>query len=131
MVDDAIRAATIAGMSYEQRLRAFYAAHNGRDADALVAQLHEDVAWPNSWKGGFLRGHAAVVGYWRERWPQLEGTVEPTAISEREDGRVAVVVEQLVRDLDGTVVAQGPATHVFTFADDLILTMDVEPAPAS
>lgn len=122
---------SIEDLPYEQRLRAFYAAHNGRDADALVAQLHEDVAWPNSWKGGYLRGHAAVVGYWRERWPQIEGVVEPTAISTREDGRVAVEVEQRVRDRDGNVVAEGPATHVFTFAEGLILTMDVDPAPAA
>ena len=46
-----------------------------------------------------------------------------------EGGRVAVAVHQLVRALDGTVIADREVTHVYSFRDGLIERMDViEPA---
>jgi len=42
-----------------------------------------------------------------------------------EGGRVAVTVHQLVRALDGTVLADRDVAHVYSFRDGLIARMDV------
>jgi hypothetical protein len=46
-------------------------------------------------------------------------------VAVRPDGAVAVDVEQVVRDLDGTVVAQGRVVHVYTLRDGLVARMDI------
>jgi len=51
-------------MTFEERLRALYAAFNARDIDAVLAAMTEDVDWPNAWEGGRLSGRAAVRNYW-------------------------------------------------------------------
>jgi hypothetical protein len=39
-------------MTPEERLRATYAAFNARDINEVLAQMAEDVDWPNAWEGG-------------------------------------------------------------------------------
>jgi cation diffusion facilitator family transporter len=85
-------AATRGGM-----LRDLYAAYNARDEGALSARLAPGVVWP----GG------------------MDAQLDPGAITERDDGSVAVEVHQGDHQL----------VHVFTFADDgLISRMDIEAA---
>jgi hypothetical protein len=52
--------------------------------------------------------------------------VEPVEIAARDDGRVAVAVEQTVLDLDGGLIAKRSVRHVYTFRDGLVARMDVE-----
>jgi nuclear transport factor 2 (NTF2) superfamily protein len=110
----------------EDRLRALYAAFNARDADAVVAAMAEDVDWPNAWEGGRVRGRDAVRAYWTRQWAALDPRVEPVAFAQRPDGTVAVEVEQVVRDLDGAVVARARVVHVHAFRHGLVARMDVE-----
>jgi hypothetical protein len=108
------------------RLRGMYDAFNARDIDAVLATMTDDVDWPNGWEGGRVLGREAVRAYWTRQWAAIDPTVEVVGVQERSDGTVAVDVDQLVRDLDGAVIAQGRVVHVYTLRDGLFARMDIE-----
>jgi hypothetical protein len=107
-------------------LRDTYAAFNARDIDAVLAQMTDDVDWPNAWEGGRVVGHDAVRDYWTRQWAEIDPTVEPVALRERPDGTVAVDVRAVVRSRDGTLLDDRRVVHVYAFREDLISRMDVQ-----
>jgi hypothetical protein len=115
-------------MDHKRLIERLYRAFNDRDIDALVAQMTEDVDWPNAWEGGRAHGHEGVRDYWTRQWAAIDPTVEPGAVTTRPDGKVAVDVHQVVRSRDGTLLAEGVVVHVYSFRDALIARMDVEDA---
>jgi ketosteroid isomerase-like protein len=122
----------MAGMAHEHEalLRDLYAAFNARDVDAVLRALDPDVDWPNAFEGGRVVGHAAVRDYWRRQFAQIDPRVEPRRFADAGDGRVAVAVHQVVRALDGSVLADSEVTHVYSFRDGLIARMEVSDSPA-
>jgi hypothetical protein len=112
-------------------LRAAYTAFNARDIDAALTTMTADVAWPKAFKGGFVRGHAEVRAYWSEQWSEIDPHVEPMAFYPEEAGCILVDVHQVVRDLSGSVLADGHVGHRFTVAHGLIQSMEVGPLPPS
>lgn len=106
--------------------RDLYDAFNRRDANGVKAMMTEDVDWPNAWKGGRLIGRGAVRNYWTEQWAAINPKVTPLSVTERPDGRFAVVVRQRVRSLDGEMLSDGVVVHVYELRDGLIIRMDVE-----
>ena len=114
------------GMDAEELLRTMYAAFNARDIDGVLAAMTDDVDWPNAWEGGRLAGREAVRDYWTRQWAAIDPHVDPVEIGRRLDGRVAVEVQQVVRDLAGAVVASGTVVHVYELRDGLVARMDVE-----
>jgi ketosteroid isomerase-like protein len=118
------------GHEHEALLRDVYAAFNARDVDAVLRTLHAEVDWPNAFEGGRVVGRDAVRDYWRRQFAQIDPRVEPRRFADAGDGRVAVAVHQLVRALDGSVLADREVTHVYSFRDGLIARMDVTDSPA-
>ncbi|MBG1263635.1 nuclear transport factor 2 family protein [Nostoc commune] len=112
-------------------LRAAYAAFNARDIDAALALMTADVAWPKAFKGGFVRGSEEVRTYWTEQWSEINPHVEPVSFYSEEAGRILVDVHQVVRDLDGAVLADEHVGHRFTLEHGLIQAMEVCPLPSS
>ena len=112
-------------------LRAAYAAFNTRDTDAALALMTPDVAWPRAFKGGFVRGHEEVRAYWTEQWSEIDPHVEPVAFHKEDAGQILVEVHQVVRDLDGTVLADEQVGHRFTVEQGLIQKMEVCSLPSS
>ncbi|RCJ36589.1 hypothetical protein A6769_15810 [Nostoc punctiforme NIES-2108] len=112
-------------------LRAAYAAFNARDIDAALALMTPDVAWPKAFKGGFVRGSEEVRAYWTEQWSEINPHVEPVSFYSEEAGRILVDVHQVVRDLDGAVLANEHVGHRFTLEHGLIQAMEVCPLPSS
>jgi hypothetical protein len=112
------------------RIRRLYDAFNARDIDALLAQMTADVDWPNAWEGGRLLGREAVRDYWTRQWAAIDPSVTPRSLAARPDGSIAVDVDQVVRALDGAVIAEQRVRHVYVLRDGLIARMDVE-APGS
>ena len=102
-----------------------YAAFNARDIDGVLGELAADVDWPKAWEGGRVHGHDEVRDYWTRQWAAIDPHVTPTGFTERDDGRLAVDVHQLVRALDGTLIAENVVRHVFAFHDVLVSRMDV------
>ena len=113
-------------MSHEALLREMYRAFNARDIDAVLAVMTDDVDWPNGWEGGRVVGRAAVRNYWERQWAAIDPTVEPAEITVRPDGSEALLVRQMVRGLDGTLVADGFVRHVYAFDGDRVTRMDIE-----
>jgi hypothetical protein len=115
-------------MDPDGQLRELYAAFNAREIAAVLGAMTEDVDWPNAWEGGRLRGKEAVRDYWTRQWAEMDPRVEPAAIGTLPGGRVAVDVDQTVRDRAGALLGSGRVRHVYTLVDGLVARMDVEPA---
>ena len=109
----------------ERLIRDLYVSFNARDVEAVIAHLDPDVDWPNAWEGGRLQGHAAVREYWARQFAEIDGRVEPIEITETDDGRIAVTVQQTVRSLTGELMSDGQVGHVYTFRDGRIVHMEV------
>ncbi len=111
-------------MEHEEQMRRLYSAFNARDAEAVLAEMTDDVDWPNGWEGGRLSGRDAVRAYWLRQWAEIDGTVEPTGFELRPDGSLAVSVHQVVRNLDGELLSEQDLHHVYAFRDGLVAAMD-------
>jgi len=102
-----------------------YSAFNARDIETALAAMHPEVDWPNGMEGGSVFGHAGVRAYWIRQWSVIDPTVQPTHFAALADGRVAVEVHQVVRDLAGNILKDAMVRHVFAFEDGLIKSMQI------
>ena len=102
-----------------------YAGFNARDIDAVLAVMHPEVDWPNGWEGGRIHGHEGIRDYWTRQWAAIDPHVEPVGFDLDETGRTIVKVHQVVRDLEGKVVADGRVEHVYQMEDGLIRSMEI------
>ena len=112
-----------------QFIRRLYAAFNARDVDAALAGLQPEVDWPNAIDGGRLHGHDQLRRYWKGQFENFDPRVEPRAFSEDDQGRTVVDVHQVVRDLDGGVIAEQHVEHVYTISAGLVARMDIRDQP--
>jgi ketosteroid isomerase-like protein len=106
-------------------LRGAYAAFNRRDIDAALAAMDPDVEWANGLEGGTVHGHLAVREYWTRQWGMIDPYVEPISFQEDPTGRIIVKVHQVVRDLQGTVIADRFVRHAYTFEGGLVGSMEI------
>lgn len=121
-------AAKIPSMSKEEGLiRTLYAAFNARDFETLLSSLHPEVDWPNGMEGGRVHRREGVREYWTRQWSMVNSTVEPLSVRVDEDGRIAVEVHQMVRDLAGAVLLDQKVRHVYELEDGLIKRMEINP----
>lgn len=109
----------------EALLRRAYEAFNARDIDGALALMHRDVDWPNGMEGGREVGRDAVRAYWTRQFGLIDSHVAPVRFSEDADGRIVVVVDQVVRDLAGTLLSEQRVQHVYTLRDGLVARMDI------
>ncbi len=109
----------------QQLLITAYAAFNAHDVEAVLRAMQPDVAWPNGWEGGYVRGHDEVRAYWTRQWAQVQPSVEPLGFTRLTDGRIKVVVQQTVRDLTGRLLVAGLVDHIYQLRDGLISRMEI------
>ncbi|MEX2237630.1 MAG: nuclear transport factor 2 family protein [Dehalococcoidia bacterium] len=109
----------------EAFLRRPYAAFNARDLDTALSMMHPDVDWPNGLEGGREHGRDAVRAYWTRQFTLIDPQVEPVSFRKEPDGRVAVEVHQVVRDLGGAVLADQTVKHVWTIRAGLVEHMEI------
>ena len=102
-----------------------YERFNARDVDAVLASLTDDVEWPNGWEGGYVHGHDQVRDYWTRQWAQIDSRVRPIAVATQEDGRINVLVEQVVMDLHGQPIDERNVHHVYRLRDGRIAHMEI------
>lgn len=102
-----------------------YAAFNRRDIDAILPKLHPEVEWPNGMEGGWVHGREGVRAYWTRQWGTIDPHVQPTGFTAEADGRIAVRVHQVVRDLSGTTLLDRVVQHIYSITDGLIQRMDI------
>jgi hypothetical protein len=113
-------------VKHHNLLNAAYAAFNRRDIGAALELMHSEVEWANGMEGGSVHGHLAVRDYWTRQWGVIDPRVDPLSFEEDGVARVTVKVHLVVRDLQGTVIADRIVCHVYEFQDDLIKSMEIK-----
>jgi len=103
-----------------------YRDFNARRLDAVLARMHPDVEWANGMEGGHVDGRDAVRAYWTRQWAVIDPHVGPLHIEQDDRGRFVVEVHQVVRDLEGNVLADKIVHHAYRIRDGLIERMDIE-----
>ena len=110
-------------------LKRVYDSFNARDMETVLAAMHEDVIWANGMEGGHVRGRNEVrSGYWTRQWAMIDPHVEPVAFADGPDGEVIVEVHQVVRDLNGNLLADKMVGHVFRIEDGFVERFDIRGA---
>lgn len=115
--------------SHIDLLRAAYVAFNARDIDAALTTMASNVAWPQAFIGGFIRGHDDIRSYWTQQWSEINPHVEPVSFYPEDDTHILVEVHQVVRDLGGNLLSDEHVGHRFTIANGLIQAMEICPLP--
>lgn len=110
----------------QELIKNAYAAFNARDIDAILQVMHPEVKWSKAWEGDYANGHDEVSAYWERQWKEIAPTVTPVSFHERENGTLAVEVDQLVKDLEGNILFDGKVMHVYVINDGLLQQMDIE-----
>jgi len=109
-------------------LTKLYEQFNSRDMEAVLASLAEDVVWANGMEGGHVHGRDGVRSYWTRQWAMLDPHVEPVGFSPGKDGEVVVEVHQVVRDLEGKLLADQMVGHIFRIEDGMVRRFDIRGA---
>ncbi len=107
-------------------IRKAYTGFNERDIDTVFSVMNSDIHWPKAFEGGYVTGYDAVREYWTRQWSEINPNVEPLSIVERPDGKIEVVVDQLVKDMEGSVIFHGTIKHIYIFKHNLIFSMDID-----
>jgi hypothetical protein len=113
-------------MTTQELLSRAYAAFNQRDIEAALRLMSENVSWPKASEGGRVVGKQAIRDYWTRQWAEFDPRVDILEVVEREAGKTAVKVRQLVRNLKGDLLSDTEVWHVYTIANDLIERMDID-----
>jgi hypothetical protein len=87
--------------------------------------MHQDVTWANGMEGGFVNGRDGVRSYWTRQWATVDPHVEPIEFSQGKSGETIVRVHQVVRDLNGSLLADLQVHHIFLIEDGLIRRFDI------
>ena len=106
-------------------LHAAYERFNARDIDGALSLMTQDVIWPNGMEGGTVHGHEGIRAYWTRQWKVFDPRVTAQSITRESDGRYAVEVHQLVKDMAGVVLVDRTINHVYRLEDGLIASMEI------
>ena len=98
---------------------------NARAMESVLAAMHQDVIWANGMEGGYVHRRDGVRGYWTRQWAMIDPHVEPVAFSHSPEGKIVVEVHQVVRDLNGSVLADKMVKHVFQIENGLVKRFDI------
>src|SRR5690349_11444818 len=109
-------------------LKRVYERFNARDIETVLAATHEDVVWANGMEGGHVHGRDEVRSYWTRQWTMIDQYVEPIAFAQGPEGEVVVEIHQVVRDLNGNLLADKMVGHVFRIENGLIRRFDIRGA---
>lgn len=114
--------------AYNKVIKQIYNRFNARDIDGVLRFMDPDVHWPNGWEGGFVHGHEEIRSYWTRQWKEIDSFVEPITVDKNQENQVVVNVHQVAKDLNGKVLFDGTVTHIYTFNNGLIKSMEIEKA---
>jgi ketosteroid isomerase-like protein len=120
-----VTATTAVQADHRKLLLRAYAAYNSQDIEALVALASDDVNWPDD-DAGRLHCKDEARAYWTELWARTRTHDAPVAFSERNDGRTAVQISQVVRSPNGSAISKCQFLHLHRLEGDRIARMDIE-----
>ena len=111
--------------SNQQFLQSLYTAFNNRELETIVSVMHPDVKWANGVEGGFVYGRDAVREYWTNQFKDIQVQLETLKFEMDENNRNVVTVHQIVRDLQGNLLADMTVTQIFTIKNDSIYLYEI------
>lgn len=106
-------------------LKHLYELFNARDMDSALAAMHEDVIWANGMDGGYVYGRDGVRRYWTRQWAMIDPHVDPVGFTNGPDEEIVVDVHSVVRDLNGSLLADKRVGHVFRIEEGLVKRFDI------
>lgn len=109
-----------------QFLQNLYDAFNNREIETIIAAMHPDVKWANGLEGGFVYGRDAVREYWTEQFKNIQPELTAIKFERDERGRDVVTAHQIVKDLQGDVLADATIHQIFTVEDGLISLYEID-----
>ncbi len=106
--------------SNQQFLQNLYEAFNKREIETIISLMRPDVKWANGVEGGFVYGRDAVREYWKNQFKVIQVQLETLKFETDEKNRNVVTVHQIVRDLQGNLLADATIQQIFTIENGLI-----------
>jgi ketosteroid isomerase-like protein len=111
--------------SNQQFLQNLYDAFNKREIEKIISLMRPDVKWANGLEGGFVHGRDAVREYWTAQFKNIQPELETLKFETDENNRNIVTVHQIIKDLQGNVLADVTVHQIFTIEDDLISLYEI------
>ncbi len=109
----------------QEFLQNLYDAFNKREIETIISKMHPQVKWANGLEGGFVYGRDAVREYWTNQFKQIQPELEPLKFETDDQNRSVVTVHQIVKDLEGNVLADMEVRQIFTIEDGLIILYEI------
>jgi hypothetical protein len=109
----------------QQFLQNLYDAFNKREIETIISFMRPDVKWANGLEGGFVYGRDAVREYWTNQFKDIEAELETLKFETDENNRNVVTVHQIIKDLQGNVLADVTIHQIFTIEDGLISLYEI------
>ncbi|MDY7006099.1 MAG: nuclear transport factor 2 family protein [Cyanobacteriota bacterium] len=111
--------------SNQQFLQNLYDAFNNREIETIISFMRPDVKWANGVEGGFVYGRDAVREYWTNQFKDIQPELETLKFETDENNRNVVTVHQVIKDLQGNLLADATVKQIFTIEDGLISLYEI------
>jgi nuclear transport factor 2 (NTF2) superfamily protein len=111
--------------SNQQLLQNLYDAFNKREIEKIISVMHPDVKWANAVEGGFVHGREAVREYWTNQFKVIQVQLETLKFEMDDKNRNVVTVHQIVKDLQGNLLADMTVKQIFTIENSVIVLYEV------
>ena len=108
-----------------QFLQNLYQAFNKGEIETIISVMHPDVKWANGVEGGFVYGRDAVREYWTNQYKVIQVQLEILKFETDENNRNVVTVHQIIRDLQGNLLADATVQQIFTIKNGLISLYEI------
>ncbi|MDJ0593898.1 MAG: nuclear transport factor 2 family protein [Pleurocapsa sp. MO_226.B13] len=111
--------------SNQQFLQNLYDAFNKREIETAISFMRPDVKWANGVEGGFVYGRDAVREYWTNQFKNIQPELETLKFETDENNRNVVTVHQVIKDLQGNLLADATVQQIFTIENGLISLYEI------
>jgi predicted SnoaL-like aldol condensation-catalyzing enzyme len=111
--------------SNQEFLQNLYDAFNKREIETIISKMRPNVKWVNGLEGGFVYGRDAVREYWTNQFKSIQPELEMLKFETDAKDRNIVTVHQIIKDLQGNVLADATVHQIFTIEDGLISLYEI------
>jgi SnoaL-like domain len=111
--------------SNRQFLQDLYDAFNKGEIETIISVMHPNVKWANGVEGGFVYGRDAVREYWTNQYKVIQVQLETLKFETDENNRNIVTVHQIIKDLQGNLLADATIQQIFIIEDGLISLYEI------
>lgn len=109
----------------QEFLQSLYDAFNKREIETLISLMRPDVKWANGVEGGFVHGRDAVREYWTNQFKTIRAELETLKFETDANNRNVVTVHQIIKDVQGNVLADATVHQIFTIENGLISVYEI------